>query len=460
MQIQPHSSIVANLLGAQNEQFVIPSYQRRYSWRKEQLLALLSDIDMIESADSHLLGTILCLTGAHSGTMNSLELVDGQQRLTTISIILECLRERFSRDGNTEQETDLRRLLQAKIYGGEPVAKIALDTLDSDDFKRLAAGAPDPTDQFKNSHLETAFREARSWIDERDTPYLTKFLEKLLYRAIVIRLDVSHAKDAFKLFETINNRGLKLSPTDIIKNSVLGNAARFGDDELSAAKKAWAQLVSHLDGIDPDAFFRYFLISKTWTRLTKAGIVQEFNWYFMNTVKEAEKLPERQFYHYWEEEDAEDETDAVEVETPKVEEAATVQDEDKLTFREFLNALSVAAKAYGELQMCKTGVARIDRHLRNLKMIKSAQTYGFLMHLRVGGTPDKIFVKVLELTENFVLRRHVCRERANETETLFAELCELDPKDQSLASLKGIARRHRRTRNSGTSSARLFTPPT
>ena len=52
----------------------------------------------------------------------------------------------------------------------------------------------------------------------------------LLYRlknqAVIIRLDVSEAKDAFKLFETINNRGLRLSATDIIKNFLLGNAAK------------------------------------------------------------------------------------------------------------------------------------------------------------------------------------------------------------------------------------------
>ena len=56
-------------------------------------------------------------------------------------------------------------------------------------------------------------------------------------------------------------------------------------------------------------------------------------------------------------------------------------------------------------------------------MIKAAQTYGFLMYLRVGGIEEKQFVTVLKLTEDFILRRHVCRERTNETEALFARLC-------------------------------------
>jgi hypothetical protein len=54
------------------------------------------------------------------------------------------------------------------------------------------------------------------------------------------------------------------------------------------------------------------------------------------------------------------------------------------------------------------------------------QSYGFLMHLRVQGVEDKQFLTVLKMTEDLMLRRHVCRERTNETETLFAALCGCD----------------------------------
>ncbi|UQR64290.1 HNH endonuclease family protein [Bradyrhizobium sp. C-145] len=69
-------------------------------------------------------------------------------------------------------------------------------------------------------------------------------------------------------------------------------------------------------------------------------------------------------------------------------------------------------------------------------MIKATQTSGFLMHLRVGGCDDKQFREVLKLTESFVLRRHVCRERSNDTETLFARLCGVDPKNPLEATKK------------------------
>src|SRR5262249_9596784 len=85
------------------------------------------------------------------------------------------------------------------------------------------------------------------------------------------------------------------------------------------------------------------------------------------------------------------------------------------------------ARCYSEIVQAKTSDQRINRHLRNLRMIKAVQTYGFLMHLRVGGCEEKRLRDLLQLTENFVLRRHVCRERSNETEALFARLCGVDP---------------------------------
>ena len=85
MKITPASLTLNQLLGSANEKFVIPSYQRRYSWRAQQLFDLINDVSVLEETDSHLLGSIVCLTGDHVAGLNSLELVDGQQRLTTIS---------------------------------------------------------------------------------------------------------------------------------------------------------------------------------------------------------------------------------------------------------------------------------------------------------------------------------------------------------------------------------------
>ena len=89
MKITPTSLTLSQLLGAENEQYVIPAYQRRYSWKQHQVEDMWDDLEILEGADSHLFGTIVCLAGHHTAGVNQLELVDGQQRLTTIMGVVD-----------------------------------------------------------------------------------------------------------------------------------------------------------------------------------------------------------------------------------------------------------------------------------------------------------------------------------------------------------------------------------
>lgn len=424
MIITPTSLTINQLFASTNEQYVIPTYQRRYSWHARQVWELIDDIRLIEEGDTHLLGSIVCLVGYFKAGLNTLELVDGQQRLTTLSIILECIRQRLVQAGEAEEAAHLWQLLSAKPLGGKPLPKLLLDSIDSAEFERLLQGSPQG--ECENQSLTEAFRIIREWIEQQKLEDISRFLYRLKSQAIVIRLDVGDAKDAFKLFETINNRGLRLSPTDIIKNFLLGNAARFGEPSLKLARESWAALLQHLDGTSPDAFFRYYLMTHVRTRVTASKVVPEFKKLFMTQVSEAAELPERHLYAASDEVDDDEESSDI-ADADEVELGPVDGDDESVDFREFVQRLVQCAKIYGELVLVKTADSVANRHLRNLKMIKAVQTYGFLMHLRVGGCGDKTFREVLKLTESFVLRRHVCRERSNETEALFARLCGVDP---------------------------------
>jgi hypothetical protein len=423
MKITPNSLTVTQLFGSGNEQYVIPAYQRRYSWQERQVWELIDDIRLIEQNDTHLLGSIVCLAGHHTAGINSLELVDGQQRLTTIMIIMECARQLLAKLGDVDEVSDLGRLLTCKALGGTPARKIALDSIDSEEFDRLVDGGDEKA--YKNSNLKATFQIIRTWIGAQSKGDLAAFLYRLTNQAMVIRLDVSDAKDAFKLFETINNRGLRLSPTDIVKNFLLGNAARFGSDALVAARSTWSDLIVNLDGTSADSFFRYYLMALLKTRVTDGEVVAQFKKLFMQRVAEAIELPERRLYA-----DVEmTEEEHVDSTNPEENAAIAIVGTGRIKFKTFLTQLLASARAYGELVLGRTGDARIDRRLRNLRMIKAVQTYGFLMHLRCGKCSDKTLLEVIRLTEAFVLRRHVCKERSNETEALFARLCATDPVD-------------------------------
>ena len=440
MKITPATLSISQLLGAPNEQYVIPAYQRRYSWHEKQLNELLDDIKLLEPADAHLLGSIVCLTVAHTAGLNRLELVDGQQRLTTVSILLRCIHDRLKELGRQEDLQEVSRLLVAKAHGvpGEP--KIALDSLDAKSFATLVRSEDDAS----NPDLRRAFQICRDWARNKDAEGVSKFLYQLSNQAFVIRLDVSEAKDAFKLFETINNRGLRLSATDIIKNFLLGNAARFGEESLELARSKWADVIAHLDGVNSETFLRHFLSARLRRRMTQSYVISTFKKVFMSDVAEASSLPDR---HWYLDEEVEDEIedDVIEGEEPEEPEAEGEAEAEaplkEVSFSAFLEELVSSAATYSRIVQGRTGDVAIDRRLRNLNLIRAMQTYGFLMHLRLGRCSDKNFERVLALTEAFLLRRHVCRMRSNETDTAFARLCGTNPQDP-LAEVTSVYRQY------------------
>lgn len=423
MKITPNSLNVHQLLGTGNEQYVIPAYQRRYSWSDRQIWELIEDIKLTEGNDTHLLGSIVCLTGTHNAGINQLELVDGQQRLTTIAVILGCLAKHFRLLENKESMENAERLIYCKIFSGETHRKIQLDSLDQDDFEALSNGSS--MHAVQNSKLQNAFNLVeQEWIANESPESLARFLYSLMYQAIIIRLDVSAAKDAFKLFETINNRGLRLSHTDIIKNFILGNAARFGDSALNAARTAWKNLITYLDGTDTDSFFRHFLIAVLGSRVTRSYVISSFKEYFMTRVKESADLPERHLYS--EEEPREDEEEG-DIEDTEMQ--LSDSNGEKLDFDGFLQLLTSSAKCYAQIVKAETNHALVNRSLKHLSMIRAHQAYSFIMYLMIAKCSDKTLVEILRLTESFMLRRHICRERSNETDALFSRLCGLDLSD-------------------------------
>ena len=314
-------------------------------------------------------------------------------------------------------------MLKAKALGEPAVRKILLDSLDADDFEKHLAGST--LEKPQNPNLALAFSKLRDWVGKKSLTELGTFLYRLKNQCTVIRLEVSDAKDAFKLFETIDNRGLRLSPTDIIKNFILGNAARFGLEPLELARKRWAELIIYLDGTSVDGFLRQFLIAQTQRRVTVSYVIPTFKSLFMRGVTEAAQLPERHWYAG--ERETDDEEEGENIENGDVSDPSAEIKRSAISFADFLADLAKYARAYGQIIMARTDEPEIDPRLRNLRLIKSLQSYGFLMHLRVGGCTGPNFKEILKLTEALMVRRHTCRERSNENDTLFAHLCGADP---------------------------------
>lgn len=439
MNITPNKLTITQLLATPNEQFVVPSYQRRYAWGLPQYTALFEDIDMLKDNDGHLFGTIILHSSHHTGGLNQPELVDGQQRLTTLIILLKAIATVYLKKGETERAKQVKTMFTCKGLDDIVKPKLKLGELDNPDIEGLII--ENSTENITNQNIKFAYQDYVAWLMEFEVAEINKFLFKLTNIAVLIRLDVGMAQDAYKLFETINNRGLRLSATDIIKNFLLGHASKIPEaNTLKQVKSLWSKIIINLDGIDTDDFIRQFMCSVLHRKITMSKLILEFKKYYLKNVKHGDLLGEYQYY--FESPQAENEYDEEEDLIEDIIDESTEDNNEsnestKFTITEFLQHLEQLSATYKKLVTNNHENTKIKRHIKNLNNILSKPAYIFLMHFLDNdsySTNDKILV--LKYFENLMLRRHICERRTSENDDIFAKLIPFLQTDNLLQNIK------------------------
>lgn len=428
MHIIPKDFNLYGLLNSPNEQFRVPSYQRRYAWGHGQQAALFRDIDMLLPGDGHLFGMLILHTEGHHGGVNVIDVVDGQQRLTSITILLKVLHQKFEEREDSFTASQIAQLL----YCGNPEdknPKLILGELDNPDIVNLFEGK---YEKIKNPKILGAFNTFRDFIDEaiNDEPdnWLMEYYQKLTQVAKIIRLDVQHSQDAYKLFETINNRGLRLSSTDILKNFILGHAAKIGKDKLSEVKELWADLIIALDGIPTDDFFRQYISSVYTRKISRTKVIEDFKKEYFKRVNEVDKLGEYLYNYGVDESDSSEEEE--ELDWKEDEESIEEIDgktKDKVDIVIFLKRILNAAKCYSNIWFSSFKDDKINRKMNELRAIRSRPAFIFLMHFLQPNENDiKEKIKVLDMIAALMLRRHVTGQSTAYNDNIFAKLLRLE----------------------------------
>ncbi|WP_349606921.1 DUF262 domain-containing HNH endonuclease family protein [Cupriavidus sp. DF5525] len=431
MKITPTTLTLKQFFSVGNEQFLIPAYQRRYAWGQRQQRELFDDLRLLASGDTHLLGTVLFLSDTHKPDINQLELVDGQQRVTTITILMRVLARRFEQEQKENTAQKIAELLQCEDVEGQVMPKLQLGDLDHGDYVRIMDGGD--ISEVENYCLAGAHEYFTEWVGQLSVDELNAFFHKLMNSASIIRLDVGAAKDAYKLFETINNRGLRLKPTDIIKNFLLGHASSLPAGTLDKVKGDWRKLIVALDGLDSDDFFRQWLAGKLHRKVTRSKLVTDFKAYYLRHVQEAESMTEFMSSTIKDDEDEEDSEDvAILGEEDEATETPVKVKKVKLTV--FATALRQSAELYSKLLWGTTTSAKVNRHIGNLWRIKAFPAFTWLLDMFGRKSLDeKAQVRLLKALEAFMMRRHICEKRTNELETIFAHLSSIADKDYEKA---------------------------
>lgn len=247
MQISSESRKVSELfpiLG--NVHYHVPSYQRGYSWRDEQIGQLFEDI--AKEGEGYYAGNILL-----TGDEDSFSVIDGQQRLTTISLFLLAIGEKLAEFSVLEAAIGLKLDIRRQLFdqAGEP--RIVL--LDQDQaiyIDLLGALHGKHLKKWGNRSFFRRYRFIKELLEESCDSFekINEFYQKLM-QVDLLRITVPNLGDAFTVFSSLNSKGLPLTLIDLLKGEFLSAAQKIGElpSQTLAQWDALAQMLS-ADGED------------------------------------------------------------------------------------------------------------------------------------------------------------------------------------------------------------------
>ena len=244
-----------------NVLYRIPPYQREYSWYKAQWEDLFEDL--IEAEGAHFLGTIITLdqtTDTLEG--NILHVVDGQQRLTTLTLLLAAvysvLKEHID-ELDDDTRTDVTNLGRQLVRKADQQPRVTPQKQGHNLFDYLKtledAGLPVEGEwkpYYPSRRIAKCYRYFRAAILKlAETEELTETeaalrVHEAALQAVIVKIEVASHADAFVLFESLNNRGMPLSPVDLIKNHLLAESEKKQIMNVDQAFKHWNDMLTSL----------------------------------------------------------------------------------------------------------------------------------------------------------------------------------------------------------------------
>jgi uncharacterized protein with ParB-like and HNH nuclease domain len=269
-----------NTIIGNGKSYQVPIFQRDYSWEKDDWEDLWNDIEEIPNDKTHYLGYLVLQNNKEEE--DSFWVIDGQQRLTTLSIIALAVTALFKKWSNENIDAEDNKIRFDKIteryLGNFSTSKLSISpklTLNrnNDDYYKswlLKLRQPASLSRLKPSQrlMQKAFNYFFEQIEEKfktnkSGADLADFLEKIVGNGIIFtQIIVTNDLDAFKVFETLNARGVKLSTADLLKNYLFKLTHNLGELDLEEAERRWLNISDTIRENDLTTFIRHFWNSK------------------------------------------------------------------------------------------------------------------------------------------------------------------------------------------------------
>ncbi|MFP6189032.1 DUF262 domain-containing protein [Helicobacter pylori] len=386
---------------SQEKQFVIPIYQRVYSWEKEHCKQLWDDIiktggnDQIEG---HFIGSIVFEhDGIYTTNHNELLIIDGQQRLTTITLLLIALRDHLNDEDEflekfSHQKIQNRYLINSDEKGDKKF-KLILSEPDRDTLLSLIDENKRKPSEPSSKIMEN-FKLFEEWIRKNTDKLETIF--KGLDKLMVVEISLERGKDNPQLiFESMNSTGKDLTQTDLIRNYILMGLEP--EKQKIFYKKYWRAMEEDFKQNETlfNQFVRHYLTIKTGDIPKISKVYEAFKRYQQERGIETEVL---------------------------------------------LQDLQKYCGFFCQIVFKKEADKDLNKALSFLVDLEMDVIYPLLLELYSdysdGVLSKQDFIPIIYLTESYICRRAVCGLGANGLNKIFASFTKKINKDQYLESIK------------------------
>ena len=236
---------------------VVPKYQRDYAWEEKHVNDLLIDITnaLQNEEKEYFIGSIVVKNNENDRS----EVVDGQQRLATITILINCIKSIFEKEGNDRKAFQISNdfLMTHELRTEEDVPRLILNENDHDFFfSHVLNNKPNLSTKKDVRQSHQKLLNAKKAIEikmaqilaanNQNSDILIDWIEYIESHVKVIWVEVPDYANAFTIFETLNDRGLDLAISDLLKNYLFHKSA----SAIKQAQQNWITMVSVLESAD------------------------------------------------------------------------------------------------------------------------------------------------------------------------------------------------------------------
>lgn len=268
------------LMSSTGCQFVIPVYQRNYTWSAErEVKQYLNDLNRVlkQEYKNHFMGILIYLEKSIDFSTRELSVIDGQQRLTTTFLTIYAIRKMFKNSGELDRVQQLDGQYLTNPYHKDKIKYKLKPLVADDDVYRCIVEDRLDDNENQQSLIYKNYIYIKSYLEGLvANGYSANDILLALDKLYVVCVPISEEDNAQKIFESINATGVKLTAADLIRNFLLMNLDSDTQDKLYS--RYWRKIEENIsiDSKDLEMFFRMYLAIKTYTLVPKNGVYRSF----------------------------------------------------------------------------------------------------------------------------------------------------------------------------------------